>query len=106
MRNNKGTKDYSNNVKTIALRADMDGLPIEDEKSCGLFIKNKGKKMHACGHDAHMTILLGAAKILNKNKHLFSGNIKLIFEPAEETIGGAKFMIGEGVLENPKVDCI
>ena len=101
----KGTKDYSNNVKTIALRADMDGLPIEDEKSCDYSSKIK-EKMHACGHDAHMTILLGAAKILNKNKHLFSGNIKLIFEPAEETIGGAKFMIGEGVLENPKVDCI
>jgi len=101
----RGTKASSNNIKTIALRADIDGLPLQDEKSCNYSSKIKGR-MHACGHDAHMTILLGAAKILNKNKHHFSGNIKLIFEPAEETIGGARFMIEEGVLENPKVDCI
>jgi len=101
----KGTKDSLNNKKNIALRADIDGLPIQDEKSCDYSSKIKGR-MHACGHDAHMTILLGAAKILNKNKEYFSGNIKLIFEPAEETIGGARLMIEEGVLENPRVDCI
>ncbi len=102
----RGTKaNYEGIEKTIALRGDIDGLPILDKKVCDYSSKVKGK-MHACGHDAHTTILLGAAKILNRNKHLFSGNIKLLFEPAEETIGGARFMISEGVLENPRVDCV
>lgn len=102
----KGTKQNTvGSEKTIALRGDIDGLPIVDKKSCDYSSKIKGR-MHACGHDAHTTILLGAAKLLNKNKHLFSGNVKLLFEPAEETIGGARFMIEEGVLENPRVDCI
>ena len=102
----RGTKE-SNNIdnRTIALRADIDGLPILDKKVCDYTSKVEGR-MHACGHDAHTTILLGVAKILNKNKHLFSGNVKLLFEPAEETIGGAKFMIEDGVLENPRVDCV
>ena len=60
--------------------------------------------MHACGHDGHMAILLGVAKILNKNRDLFGGTVKLIFEPAEETKGGSRFMIKEGVLKNPDVD--
>lgn len=102
----RGTKkNDEGKEKTIALRGDIDGLPIVDKKVCDYSSKVNGK-MHACGHDAHTTILLGAAKILNENKHLFSGNIKLLFEPAEETIGGARFMIEEGVLENPRVDCI
>lgn len=102
----RGTKESnSDNIKTIALRGDIDGLPILDKKVCDYNSKISGR-MHACGHDAHATILLGAAKVLNKNKHLFSGNVKLLFEPAEETIGGARFMIEEGVLENPKVDCV
>ena len=96
-----GTKEGNN--KVIALRADIDGLPIQDKKTCEYSSKVKGK-MHACGHDGHTTILLGAAKILNKHKDEFSGTVKLIFEPAEETTGGAKVMIKEGVLENPKVD--
>ena len=96
-----GTK--AGNNKVIALRADIDGLPIQDKKTCEYSSKVKGK-MHACGHDGHTTILLGAAKILNKHKDEFSGIVKLIFEPAEETTGGAKVMIKEGVLENPKVD--
>ncbi|MPQ42822.1 M20 metallopeptidase family protein [Clostridium tarantellae] len=91
--------------RCIALRGDIDGLPINDKKICSYSSEVPGK-MHACGHDAHTTILLGAAKLLNKNKHLFKGTIKLFFEPAEETIGGAPFMIKEGVLENPKVDKI
>ncbi|WP_300381993.1 M20 family metallopeptidase [Clostridium sp.] len=101
----KGTKDSNIKGKTIALRADMDGLPLEDKKNCSYSSKVKGK-MHGCGHDAHTSILLGAAKILNNKKHLFNGNIKLIFEPAEETIGGSQIMIEEGILENPKVDSI
>ncbi len=99
----KGTK--AGNNKVIALRGDIDALPIQDMKSCGFKSKVAGK-MHACGHDAHTTILMGVGKLLNNNKDKFSGTIKLLFEPAEETTGGATPMINEGVLENPKVDCI
>jgi len=89
----------------VALRADMDALPMEDVKDTSYTSINKGV-MHACGHDAHMTILLGVAKILKKYCDKIPGNVKLIFQPAEETIGGAKPMIEDGVLENPKVDAI
>lgn len=92
-------------IRTIALRGDMDGLPIDDKKICDYSSKIDGR-MHACGHDAHTTILLGAAKILNQNKKEFSGNVKLLFEPAEETVGGSKIMIEEGALEEPIVDVI
>ncbi|MDU5230605.1 MAG: amidohydrolase, partial [Anaerococcus sp.] len=98
----EGTKE-GENKKVIGLRADIDGLPMQDKKSCSYASKISGK-MHACGHDGHTTILLGAAKLLNKNKDKFNGTIKLIFEPAEETTGGARVMIEEGVLTNPNVD--
>lgn len=98
----KGTKEGINN-KVIGLRADIDGLPMQDKKSCSYASKINGK-MHACGHDGHTTILLGAAKLLNKNKDKFNGTVKLIFEPAEETTGGAKVMISEGVLKDPAID--
>ncbi|QGU95714.1 amidohydrolase [Clostridium bovifaecis] len=91
--------------KTIGIRADMDALPMKDKKSCEYSSKVEGK-MHACGHDVHTTILLGAAKILNSIKGELKGNVKLFFEPAEETTGGAAHMIEEGVLDNPKVDAI
>lgn len=93
------------NNKVIALRADIDALPIEDKKTCTYKSMCKGK-MHACGHDGHTSILLGVGKLLNNHKSEFSGTVKLLFEPAEETIGGAPFMIKEGVLENPKVDVV
>lgn len=89
----------------LALRSDLDALPLDDKKNVEYSSKVKGK-MHACGHDGHISILMGAAKILNKYKDRFNGIVKLIFEPAEETVGGAKFMIREGVLQNPKVDAI
>ena len=98
----KGTKEGENN-KVIGLRADIDGLPMQDKKGCSYASKVTGK-MHACGHDGHTTILLGVAKLLNKNKDKFNGIVKLIFEPAEETTGGARVMIEEGVLTNPTVD--
>ncbi len=88
--------------KTIALRADMDALPILEET--GLDFASTNGNMHACGHDCHSAILLGVAKILNKNKDNMTGNVKLIFQPAEEGPGGAKPMLDDGAFENPKVD--
>ena len=90
--------------KTLGIRADMDGLPIVEET--GLPYASTNGNMHACGHDGHIAMLLGAAKILNENKDKFKGNVKLLFQPGEEFPGGAKPMIDEGALENPKVDAV
>lgn len=90
--------------KTIGLRADTDALPVK-EKTGLEFASNNGC-MHACGHDGHTAILLGVAKVLNENKDKFKGNVKLLFQPGEEYPGGAKPMIEEGALENPKVDAV
>lgn len=88
--------------KVIALRADMDALPIIETNDVPYRSQNEGV-MHACGHDAHTSSLLGAASILNQLKSEFEGTIKLIFQPGEEKLpGGASMMIKEGVLENPK----
>ncbi len=87
--------------KTIALRADIDALPITEINEVEYKSKNEGV-MHACGHDVHTASLLGAARILNQIKDQFEGTIKLIFQPAEERLpGGASIMIKEGVLLNP-----
>ena len=87
--------------KTIALRADMDALPITELNEIDYKSKNIGV-MHACGHDVHTSSLLGVAKILNELKSEFEGRVKLIFQPGEEKFpGGASKMIKEGVLENP-----
>jgi amidohydrolase len=88
--------------KVIALRGDMDALPINEANDKPYISKNPGV-MHACGHDVHTSSLLGAAYILNSLKAEFGGTIKLIFQPGEEVLpGGASVMIAEGVLENPK----
>jgi len=88
--------------KTIALRADMDALPIEEANQVSYKSKNSGV-MHACGHDVHTSSLLGTARILNELKTQFEGTVKFIFQPGEEkNPGGASIMIREGVLENPK----
>ncbi|MGM0421412.1 MAG: M20 metallopeptidase family protein [Bacillota bacterium] len=88
--------------KTLMLRADMDALPVEEQNDFPYVSKNEGV-MHACGHDGHTAILLIAAKILAKRKDEIAGNIKFVFQPNEET-EAARFMIEEGVLEDPKVD--
>jgi len=102
----------------IALRADMDGLPVEEKNDLPFASKAKamynGKEtsvMHACGHDGHVAILMGVAEILSSMKKELSGTVKFIFQPAEEGAQkgeeyGAEFMVKEGVMENPKVDVV
>jgi len=92
--------------KTVALRADMDALPMEDKKNVPFASKRKGIA-HSCGHDAHTAIQLGVAEILSKTKKELAGCVKLIFQPSEDTLpGGALPMIKDGVLKNPNVDAI
>lgn len=88
--------------KTILLRADMDALSIKEEAPVSFASCNHA--MHACGHDMHATMLLGAAKLLMENRHEIKGTVKLVFQPDEEGFTGAKSMLKAGVLEEPHVD--
>ena len=88
---------------TLMIRADMDALPLKEDTGLDFASEHDGA-MHACGHDAHMAMVLGAATVLTRIKNELTGNIKFLFQPAEEGPGGAKPMVAAGVMENPKVD--
>ena len=89
--------------KTVLLRADIDALPIREETGLP-YASEKENVMHACGHDNHMAMLLGAAKLLKAHESELKGQVKLMFQPAEEIMDGANDMIAAGILENPHVD--
>jgi len=87
----------------LMIRADMDGLPISEETGLP-FASTHENAMHACGHDGHMAMALGAARVLNRLRHALKGSVKFLFQPAEEGPGGARPMIDAGVMEGPSVD--
>ena len=87
----------------LAIRADMDALPIE-EKSGLPFASTQPGLMHACGHDIHTTTLLGVAAVLKELAPQLAGTVKLVFQPAEEGLGGMRAMIADGVMDGPKID--
>ncbi len=90
---------------TVALRADIDALPLDEANEVEYRSRRPGA-MHACGHDAHTAILLGAGRLFAERRASLGGNVKLLFQPAEETVGGAATMIRDGCLENPRVDYV
>ena len=89
--------------KTFLLRADMDALPIQEESGLP-FASSTDGKAHCCGHDLHTAMLLGAAKLLKERESELTGTVKLLFQPGEENMKGAKAMIRQGILESPHVD--
>jgi amidohydrolase len=88
---------------TVLVRADMDALPILEENQNAYASRTPGI-MHACGHDGHTTIALGVAKLLSQQRHQIAGRVKFVFQPAEEIVGGARAMIADGVLTDPRPD--
>lgn len=98
-----GLLEGAHDGPTVLVRADMDALPIVEENEFS-FKSTVPGKMHACGHDGHTAIALGVANILSRHRDQLAGRVKFIFQPAEEIVGGAKAMIKDGVLENPRPD--
>ncbi len=92
-------------TKTVALRADIDALPVEETNSVSYRSRVRGV-MHACGHDGHVAMVIGAAMILKRLQSHIPGNVKFLFQPAEEGLGGAEAMIQAGAMRDPKVDAI
>ncbi len=97
----EGTKEGP----TVMVRADMDALPIREENELE-YVSTIPGRMHACGHDAHMSIGLGVAKLLSQYRDQIKGRVKFVFQPGEEGMGGALAMIKEGVLDNPRPDVV
>ncbi|WP_228725021.1 M20 metallopeptidase family protein [Caproicibacter fermentans] len=91
--------------KTVAIRADMDALPIQEENEVPYRSLTPGV-MHACGHDAHTAVLLGTACLFSQYREQLHGNIRLLFQPAEETTGGAEKMVTAGCMKNPDTDYV
>ncbi len=101
----EGSSGSEQHAPVLAIRADMDGLPVQELNEVPYRSLHAGK-MHACGHDGHVAIALGTAKYLNEHRDRFAGTVKIIFQPAEEGPGGAQPMIDAGVLTNPEVDAM
>ena len=89
----------------VALRGDIDGLPIQEQNECAYRSQTDGL-MHACGHDVHTAWMLGAAALLAERRNELKGGVKFVFQPAEELVSGARAMVDKGVLDNPRVDAI
>ncbi len=98
-----GSKCFSDSGKTLMFRSELDALPV-NEKTDLPFASSHTGAMHACGHDGHMAMVLGAAMVISELSNRLSGRINFVFQPAEEGPGGAKPMIDEGIMDNPKVD--
>ncbi|MEM1394494.1 MAG: M20 family metallopeptidase [Cyanobacteria bacterium P01_H01_bin.150] len=105
IKGNKKTQLNKSNNRVLAIRADMDALPVQELNEVSYKSQHEGI-MHACGHDGHTAVALGTAYYLQQHRDSFSGTVKIIFQPAEEGPGGAKPMIEAGVLKNPDVDAI
>lgn len=98
-----GAQTFSESGKTLMLRSELDALPVTEETDLPFSSTHNGA-MHACGHDGHMAMVLGAAMVLSELADQLSGRINFVFQPAEEGPGGAKPMIKEGIMDNPRVD--
>ena len=101
----QGSREAIDRIPVLAIRADMDGLPVQERNEVPYCSVHAGK-MHACGHDGHVAIALGTAKYLSEHRDQFAGTVKILFQPAEEGPGGAQPMIDAGALTNPQVDAV